>query len=72
MVIVVKDKTPLWAALAITTLVLVVVGLLLFLLIGRGQGTVFVVAIPGFPVESIVLGLVVGLLLVASRRRRRR
>ena len=72
MVIVVKDKTTLWAALAITTLVLVVVGLLLFLLIGRGQGTVFFVAIPGFPVESIVLGLVVGLLLVASRRRRRR
>jgi len=69
MVVVVRDRSSLLAVCVALILVLVVVAILVFLISG-GRGTVFVVALPGFPVESIIIGLVAGLLLVGLRRRR--
>ncbi len=69
MVVVVGERTPLWAVLAvIIVLILVVVAVLMFIVTG-GRGTLLVVAIPGFPVESIILGLALGVLLVTLKRR---
>jgi hypothetical protein len=47
---------------------LVAVAVLVYVITG-GTGTVLVVAIPGFPIESILLGLVLGLLWVVLRHR---
>jgi hypothetical protein len=69
MVVIVKDRSSVLAVCVALILVLVVVAILVFLISG-GRGTVFVVALPGFPVESIIIGLAAGLLLVALRRRR--
>jgi hypothetical protein len=69
MVVVVRDRSSLLAVCVALILVLVVVAILVFLISG-GRGTVFVVALPGFPVESIIIGLVTGLLLVTLRRKR--
>ena len=49
-------------------LVLVAAAILVFALTG-GRGTVLVVAIPGFPVESLLIGLMIGLLLIVFRRK---
>jgi len=68
MVVVVRDRSPLWAVIAAVVLVLAAVSILLLIITG-GRGTVFVVAIPGFPPESIVIGLLVGVLLLALKRR---
>lgn len=67
MVVVVKDRDPLWAWLAVVSLVLVAIGILLFFVSGE-RGTVFVIALPGFPVESIIIGLVIGICLVVLKR----
>ena len=69
MVVVVRDRSSLLAVCVALILVFVVVAILVFLISG-GRGTVFVVALPGFPVESIIIGLVAGLLLVGLRRKR--
>jgi len=54
-VVVVGKRTPIWPIFAVLIIVvLVVVAILLFILTG-GRGTLLVVAIPGFPVESIIL-----------------
>ncbi len=69
MVVVVGERTPLWAVLAvIIIMILVVVAVLIFILNG-GRGSVLVIAIPGFPTESIILGLTLGVLLVALKRK---
>ncbi len=69
MVVVVGERTPLWAVLAVIIIVvLVVVAVLMFIVTG-GRGTLLVVAIPGFPAESIILGLALGVLLVILKRR---
>lgn len=69
MVVVVEERTPAWAILAIVIIViLVVVAVLAFILTG-GRGTVLLVAIPGFPTESIIVGLALGLLVVVFKRR---
>lgn len=68
MVVVVRDKSPLWAVIAVILLLLTAVSILLLIMTG-GRGTVFVVAIPGFPPESILIGLLVGVLLLALKRR---
>ncbi len=68
MVVVIGKGTPLWAVLAvIIVVILVVVAVLMFIVTG-GRGTLLVVAIPGFPVESIILGLALGALLVILKR----
>ena len=68
MVVVVRDKSPAWAVIAAILLVLAAVSILLLIITG-GRGTVFVVAIPGFPPESILIGLLIGVLLIALKRR---
>ena len=70
MVVVVRNGAPLWAILAAVILVVMVVVAVVILLLTRG--TVLVLAIPGFPIESIILGTTLGLLLLAIKRRQRR
>lgn len=67
MVVVVRDRFPTWAVIFAMVLVLVAVAVLVFAITG-GKGTVLVVAIPGFPTESVVIGLVVGFLLLVVKR----
>ena len=67
--IVVRDRYPTWAVFFAILLLLVAVAIIMFVITG-GRGTVFVVAIPGFPVESILIGLVVGLFWVILRRKK--
>ena len=69
MAVVVRDRSSLLIACAAIIVVLVVAAISIILISG-GRGTVFVVALPGFPIESIIIGLAAGLLLVAVRRRR--
>ena len=69
MAVVVRDRSSLLAVCVAMIVVLVVAAILVFLISG-GRGTVFVVALPGFPIESILIGLAAGLLLVALKRRR--
>ena len=66
--VVVRDKFPIWAVILAILLVLIAVAILGFVITG-GRGTVLVVAIPGFPLESLMIGLVVGLLWILLRRR---
>ncbi len=67
MVVVVRNGTPLWAILTAVILVIMVVVAVVVLLLTRG--TVLVLAIPGFPIESIVLGSILGILLLILKRR---
>ena len=69
MVVVVRDRFPIWAVIFAILLVMVAIAIIIFVITG-GRGTVLVVAIPGFPVESILIGLVVGLLWVVLRRKK--
>ena len=62
------DRFPTWAVILAILLVLIVVAVLVFAITG-GRGTVLVVAIPGFPLESVAIGLVVGLLWLVLKRR---
>ena len=68
MAVVVGEKPSGWVLILVMLLVVVAVAILVFALTG-GRGTVLVVAIPGFPVESLLIGLMVGLLLIVFRRR---
>jgi membrane protein implicated in regulation of membrane protease activity len=68
LVVVVRDRSPLWAVIAAILLVLVAVAILIFIITG-GRGTVFVIAVPGFPPESIAIGLLLGVLLVVLKRK---
>ena len=68
MVVVVRDRVSSWAVLAVTVLVLIVVGILVFLITG---GRVLVVALPGFPPESILVGLAAGVVLIVLKRKRK-
>ena len=69
MVVVARDRFPIWAVIFAILLMLVAVAIIIFVITGE-RGTVFVVAIPGFPVESILIGFVVGLLWVVLRRKK--
>ncbi len=69
MVVVVGERTPIWAIVAVLIIVvMVVVAILVFVFTG-GRATMLVVAIPGFLVESIILGLGLGVLLVLLMRK---
>ena len=68
MVVIVKDKVPTWAVIFAIVLVIVAVAVVVFAITG-GKGTVLVVAIPGFPAESIVIGLIVGFLALVLKHR---
>jgi hypothetical protein len=44
----------------------------LIFLIMHGRGNIMVIAIPGFPPESVLVGLVLGTFIVVARRFARR
>ena len=68
MLVVPRNNFPTWAAILLILLVTVAVAILGLIITG-GRGTVLVVAIPGFPVESLVIGLMIGVFLILFRRR---
>lgn len=72
MVVVVRDRGPLGIILLVITLLSLVSLVVLIFLIMQGRGNVMVIAIPGFPPESVLIGLVVGALVVVVRRFPRR
>jgi hypothetical protein len=68
MVVVVRDTGAIGAILLVITILslLSIVVLIFFLL--QGRGNVMVIAIPGFPPESIMAGLALGLSLIITMR----
>jgi hypothetical protein len=68
MVVVVRDRGPIGAILLVISILslLSIVVLLFFIL--QGRGNVMVIAIPGFPPESLILGLMLGVLLIVMMR----
>lgn len=66
---VVKDRAPIWAIISVIILVLVIVSVVLSLLISRGREGIVVIALPGFPFESMIIGLAIGLLVLSLKRR---
>jgi hypothetical protein len=69
LVVVVRNGAPLWVILAAVILVIMVAVAIVVLLLTKG--TVVVLAIPGFSAESVILGLGLGVLLLAFKRRKR-
>ncbi|MGA3108699.1 MAG: Loki-CTERM sorting domain-containing protein [Candidatus Bathyarchaeia archaeon] len=72
MVVVVRDRGPVGIILLVISLLSLISLIVVIFLIMQGRGNVMVVAIPGFPLESVLAGLVVGLFIVARRRFARR
>jgi hypothetical protein len=72
MVVVVRDTGPTAAILLLITILSVISIIVLIFFILQGRGDVMVVAIPGFPPESILSGLILGLLLLVVMRLARR
>jgi len=68
LLVVPRNNFPTWATILLILLVTVAVAILGLVITG-GRGTVLVVAIPGFPVQSILIGLMIGLFLILFRRR---
>jgi len=63
-----ENPSPWMVILVVMLLLLVAVAVLVFAISG-GRGTVLVVVIPGFPVESVLIGLMIGFLWILFRRR---
>ena len=68
MVVVVRDRGPLGIILLVITLLSLISLVVIIFLIMQGRGNVMVVAIPGFPTESILAGVVLGTFIVVARR----
>jgi ABC-type thiamin/hydroxymethylpyrimidine transport system permease subunit len=68
LVVVVRDRGPIGAILLVVTILSLLSILLLIFLVWNGRGNVVLVAIPGFPLESVVAGLLLGVFLVALKR----
>jgi len=71
LVVVVRSNSPVWLILMVLSIISLVIAGILILALGRGNGNLMIVAIPGFPAESIILGLTLGMLLIFVRRIRR-
>jgi len=71
MAVVVVGERPssLWVVLALMVVLLAIAAVILFLFFGRGQRGLVIVAIPGFPVESIIVGIALGLSFIVLRRK---
>ena len=65
-----RDDNPLWVVLTRISIVTIVVAIILILILGRMGAGFVVIAIPGFPPESILLGTALGILLIVLKRRR--
>lgn len=72
MVVVVRDKGPVGVILLVITLLSLLSLVVLIFLIMQGRGNIMVIAIPGFPPESVLAGLVLGTFIVVRRRCARR
>ncbi|HXX72861.1 MAG TPA: hypothetical protein VEI80_04130 [Candidatus Acidoferrales bacterium] len=70
MAVIVRDDNPLWVILTVISIVTIVVAIILILILGRMGAGFVVIAIPGFPPESILLGTALGILLIVLKRRR--
>jgi hypothetical protein len=72
LVVVVRDKGPVGVILiAITLLSLISLVVLIFLMM-QGRGNIMVIAIPGFPPESVIAGVALGTFIVVRRGSARR
>ena len=69
MVVVVRDTGPAAAILLLVTILSIVSIIVLLFFILQGRGNVMVVAIPGFPLESILAGFLLGLIILVAKRR---
>lgn len=69
MVVVVEERTPLWAILLVIVILMAIVLGVLFFVITGGRGGLLVVAIPGYPPEAIMAGLALGVFLIAFKKR---
>jgi len=65
-----RDDSPLWVILVVISIITLVIAAILIVVFSRVGGGVVLVAIPGFPPESLLLGFAVGLLIILARRRR--
>ncbi|MGP8070369.1 MAG: hypothetical protein ACLP5V_10815 [Candidatus Bathyarchaeia archaeon] len=72
MVVVVRDKGPIGVILLVITLLSLISLVVLIFLIMQGRGNIMVIAIPGFPPESLLAGLALGTFIVVRRRSARR
>jgi hypothetical protein len=72
MVVVVRDRGQVGIILLVISLLSLISLVVIIFLIMQGRGNVMVVAIPGFPREAMLLGLVVGMVVVVARRSPRR
>jgi hypothetical protein len=72
LVVVVRNRGPLAVILIIISILSLISILVLFLLMSTGKYNGVVLIIPGFPLESIVAGLLLGLFLIAMMRSVRR
>jgi hypothetical protein len=68
LVIVVRDRGPIAVIALLLTIVSLLVIVALFLLILNGRGNIMVIAIPGFPLESIATGLTLGTCVIVILR----
>ena len=72
LVVVVRDRGPIGVILlVISILSLISIAVLIFLIM-QGRGNIMVIAIPGFPPESVLAGLALGTFIVLRRRFARR
>jgi hypothetical protein len=71
-VVVVRDRGPVGVILLVITLLSLISLVVLIFLIMQGRGNIMVIAIPGFPPESVLVGLVLGTFIVVGRRFARR
>jgi hypothetical protein len=72
MVVVVRDRGHVGVILLVITLLSLISLVVLIFLIMQGRGNIMVIAIPGFPEESVLAGLVLGTFIVVRRRFARR
>jgi len=68
MVVVVRDRGPLGVILIVISLLSLISLVVLIFLIMHTRGNIMVIAIPGFPPESVLAGLAVGTFIVLRRR----
>jgi hypothetical protein len=67
-VVVVRDRGPVGVILLVITLLSLISLVVLIFLIMQGRGNIMVIAIPGFPPESVLAGLVLGTFIAVRRR----
>jgi len=72
LVVVVRDRGPIGVILLVISILSLISLAVLIFLIMQGRGNIMVIAIPGFPPESVLAGLALGTFIVLRRRFARR